>query len=314
MKVLVTGGTGFVGREILQQLHDAGHQIRLLVRQGNSPAALEMATRYQAEIREANILDAASLPQVVSGTDAVIHLLGIISECHTQTFENIHTRATQNIVGATVAAGVRRFIHMSALGTRPNAVSRYHQTKWAAEQAVNQSALDWTIFRPSLIYGPQDHFVNLFANLAKYSPVLPVIGRGRAVLQPVMVEDVAKCFVGALDKPQSIRHIFDVGGPERLTLPQILRLILATTGRKRLILHVPIQLARLLARLLEFIYPEVLGKAPPLNRDQLLMLQEDNVGEEWLATGLFKLRSLSFAEGIERYLNPDWSCAGEWKE
>ena len=264
--------------------------------------------RYGVELREGNVLDAASLLAAMQGADAVIHLVGIISEIGEQTFENVHTRATQNMVRAAQVAGVLRFLHMSALGTRLNAASRYHQTKWAAEQAVSNSTLDWTIFRPSVIYGPQDGFVNLFARLAKSSPILPVMGAGRALLQPVAVEDVARCFARALGEPRSIRETFDVCGPDRLTMPQILGAILAATGRKRLIVRVPIELAKVLAASLEFVYPRLLGKAPPLNRDQLIMLQEDNVGEPRWTVEMFGMRQNSFAKGIARYLK--WEADG----
>jgi NADH dehydrogenase len=305
MIVFVTGGTGFVGREIVRELNRAGHKLRLLVRDRKSPAAQEMVWRHAAELREGNVLDPASLPGALQGADAVIHLVGIISEVGEQTFERAHTRATQNMVGAAKATGVRRFLHMSALGTRAHAPSRYHQTKWAAEQIVSHSALNWTIFRPSVIYGPEDAFVNLFARLAKFSPILPVMGDGRAVLQPVAVEDVARCYVGALGEPRSIRKTFDVCGPDKLTMPQILRAILAATHRKSLIVRVPIRLARVLAASLEFVYPRLLRKAPPLNRDQLLMLQEDNVGEPRRTVEMFGLRQNFFADGIARYLKRD---------
>src|SRR5207237_1119041 len=107
---------------------------------------------------------------------AVIHLVGIISKVGRNTFENVHTQGTQNIVTSAREAGIKRFVHMSALGSRANAVSRYHQSKWAAEEAVRRSGLDYTIFRPSIIYGPKDHFVNLFDKMARFSPVLPVMG------------------------------------------------------------------------------------------------------------------------------------------
>jgi uncharacterized protein YbjT (DUF2867 family) len=305
VKVLVTGGTGFVGREIVRELHGAGHSLRLLVRNQNAPAAQVIASRYAAELREGNVLDADLLPRVTQGAGAVIHLVGIISEVGDQTFENLHVRATQNMVHAAHVAGVRRFLQMSALGTRPNAASRYHQTKWTAEQSVSQSGLDWTIFRPSLIYGPHDRFVNLFARMAKFSPVLPVMGEGRAVFQPVAVEDVARRFAGALTEPASIRETFDVCGPDKLTMPEILRAILAATGRRRLIVRVPIKLANVLAAFLEFGFPLLLNKAPPLNRDQLLMLQEDNVGKPGRTAEIFGLRQNSFADGIARYVKRD---------
>jgi uncharacterized protein YbjT (DUF2867 family) len=304
MKVFVTGGTGFVGREIVRQLREAGHHVRLLVRNAN-PAVLRLVEQYRVEVRQGNVLDATGLPETMQGMEAVIHLVGIIREIGEQTFENVHTRATQNVVQSALIAGARRFVHMSALGTRANAVSRYHQTKWAAEQAVSQSLLDWTIFRPSLIYGPQDEFVNLFAQMAKWSPVLPVMARKDVTFQPVAVEDVAHCFVGALTEPRSVRYVFDVCGPDRLTLTEILSAILKATNRKCLLVPVPVGLSRPMAGLLEFIYPKLLKKPTPLNRDQVQMLQENNVGETKWTTELFELEPVSFKDGIERYLKRD---------
>src|SRR5262249_17805837 len=153
MKVLVTGATGFVGTEIVKQLRLAGYPVRILAR--TRPADLHL------EFQRANITKADSLAGACTGIDAIIHLVGIISEVGEQTFGRVHTEGTKNLVAAAQHAGVRRFVHMSALGTRSGAVSRYHRSKWAAEEAVRASKLDYTIFRPSLIYGPGDHFVNL---------------------------------------------------------------------------------------------------------------------------------------------------------
>jgi NADH dehydrogenase len=303
MKVLVTGGTGFVGKEVLRQLHAAGHYIRLLARDRTSPAAREAISRYATEVRTGDILEPSTLPPALQGVEAVIHLVGIIAENGRQTFENVHTRGTQNLIAASQIFGLKRFIHMSALGTRQNAASRYHQSKWAAEEALHRSAMQWTIFRPSVIYGPGDNFVNFFARMARTSPFLPVMGDGHARLQPVAVEDVARCFVGALDEPRSVRVSFDVGGSELLTMPQILQIIQAVTGRKRPIIHVPSGLARAMAGFLEFYYRVMAKGAPPLNRDQLLMLQEDNVGDcQWTAE-MFELRQFPFSVGIARFLN-----------
>src|SRR5207249_9440606 len=147
--------------------------MRILDRSRDSARVQEVLARYRAEVHLGNVLDAASLDGALSGMEAGIHLVGIISEVGQSTFENVHTRGTQNMVAAAQRAGVRRFVQMSALGTRPKAASRYHQTKWAAEEAVRRSGLDFTIFRPSLIYGPQDQFVNLFARIIHRSPILP---------------------------------------------------------------------------------------------------------------------------------------------
>lgn len=302
MKVLVTGGTGFVGKEIVRELHAAGHHIRLLVRNRDSDAARCVISRYASEVREGDVLEPGSLPPALKGVDAVIHLVGIIAESGRQTFENVHTRGTQNLIAASHIYGLKRFIHMSALGTKERAASRYHRSKWAAEEALSRSAMDWTIFRPSIIYGPGDQFVNLFAHMAERVPFLPVMGEARARFQPVAVSDVASCFARALDESRSIRQSFDVGGPQILTLPQILEAILQVTGLKRRIVHVDLRVARALAALLEFYYRVFAKGPPPLNRDQLLMLQEDNVGDcQWTAE-IFGLKQVSFGEGIAAYL------------
>ncbi|HXT41372.1 MAG TPA: complex I NDUFA9 subunit family protein [Candidatus Angelobacter sp.] len=302
MKVLVTGATGFVGREVIRQLDEAGHSVRILARDPDSQRVLDIAGRFQVEVHCGNMLDAASLEGGLQHIDAVIHLVGIISEVGENTFENVHARGTENIVNAARKAGARRFIHMSALGTRPNAISHYHQSKWTAEGIVRRSGLDWTIFRPSIIYGPGDGFVNLFARMARFSPVLPVMGSGRTQFQPVAVESVAACFVKALNEHRAIGMTRDLCDTEVFTLEQILDLILEVTGRRRLKLRVPMWLVRCQAAALEFIFPRLLGKAPPLNRDQLLMLLEDNVGDPRPTMELFELEPVSFREGITKYL------------
>jgi uncharacterized protein YbjT (DUF2867 family) len=302
MNVLVTGGTGFVGQAMIHELHAAAHRIYLLARHVDSPAIQKLASRYSAQICSGDILKAKSLDGIGPEIDAVIHLVGIISEVGEQTFENVHTRGTQNIVSAAQRAKVKRFVHMSALGTRPNAVARYHKSKWVAEEIVRQSGLDWTIFRPSIIYGPGDGFVNLFANIARRSPIIPVIGSGESKFQPIAVENVAKAFVKALNEPGALGQIFDLAGPEVFTLNQILDRILTAIKRRRVKLHLPVALARMQAVLLEFLFGTLLHKAPPLHRDQILMLQEDNVGNGAPADELFHLKHGSFQEGIADYL------------
>ena len=237
--------------------------------------------------------------------EAVIHLVGIISEVGDSTFENVHVRGTGNIVTAARQAGARRFVHMSALGTRPNAASRYHQTKWAAEELVRHSGLDYTIFRPSLIYGPRDQFINLFARMIRLSPVVPLLGSPNARFQPVPVEAVAAAFTRSLSQPKSVGQTYDLCGPDALTLSGIVDQIMGVLQRRRLKLQVPLGLARCQAALLEFIFRSLLRKAPPLNRDQLIMLQEDTVGNPQPANELFGLKPVTLREGIVGYLGRD---------
>lgn len=301
MKVLVTGGTGFVGREMLWRLHEAGHTIRLVSRRSRTPELNQLAYRYRAELVEASGDVPASLATAVQGCEAVIHLVGIISESGPSTFERVHVDYTRAILAAATASGVSRFIHMSALGTRPHARARYHQTKWQAEELVRNSGLAWTIFRPSVIYGREDGFVNMLAGIARWSPVVPIFGPGRNQLQPIAVEDVAKAFVASVENPAAIGQTYDLCGTEVFTMGQIWAAILRVTRRKRWPLRIPMGLARAQAAALE-LGCAVIGRPSPLTRDQLLMLGEDNTGDPQRAMADFSLPHRSFVAEIAKYL------------
>ena len=302
MKVLLTGGSGFVGRAVLTQLRAAGHGVRLLIRRPDTAGARALAERFGVDLFRGDVLGDDLLAPACAGMDAVVHLVGIIAEYGVQTFENLHARATRHLVEAARSAGVRRFIHMSALGTRPGAAARYHQTKWSAEQSVRRSDLEWTIFRPSIIYGPGDGFVSLFERMTRWSPVLPLMGGGRMRLQPVPVTDVATCFARALTDRDAVGRTYDLCGPIPLTLREILQAVLRVTGRRRLLLPLPLGAMRVQAALLEMTCPALFRRPPPLSRDQLLMLQEDNVGDPEPASLQFGLTPVAFEVGLAAYL------------
>lgn len=299
MNVFVTSGTGFVGREIVAQLAAGGHKPIVLARNRGSLAVEELATRTMAKVVPGDVFDRRSL-ESMAGADAVIHLVGIIREAGETTFENVHFQGTRNVIAAAQMAGVRRLVQMSALGTRESAVSRYHKTKWQAEEAVRQSGLDYTIFRPSIIYGPGDQFVNQFAQIARWSPFVPVIGDGQGTLQPIEVSDVAQFFVRSLTEPKSIGQTFDLCGPEVLTFNQVLDVILAQVGRKRMKVHLPLPLARMAAASMEVVLGKVFRVAPPLNRDQIIMLQEKTVGNCRPAIELFGIRPIGMRDEIRK--------------
>jgi NADH dehydrogenase len=228
-----------------------------------------------------------------------VHLVGIIREqpAMLATFERIHTQGTVNVLEAAAATGVRRYLHMSALGVRPGARARYHQTKWAAEEAVRASPIPWTIFRPSIIYGRGDQFVNMLASMVRRYPVVPVIGSGQHRLQPVVVEHVAEAFARAVGLESSVKQTYDVGGPDTVTLTRLLDLIGATLGRARVRkLHVPLGVIRPLTR--------VLHRVPgyPVTPDQLLMLEEDNVADPTPFYTAFGLRPVPLAIGLRAML------------
>ncbi len=291
-----------MGQEVTRQLAAAGISIRMVVRDTSSPSAQQAAGSFGAELRRGDILEPVTLLNALKEVDAVIHLVGIISELGRSTFENIHVEGTRNLVKAAQIQDVKRIVHMSALGTRLGARSRYHQSKWAAEEIVRRSGLQFTIFRPSLIYGPGDHFVNLFASMARSSPIVPIVGSPTARFQPVAVEVVAAAFVHSLSVPESAGQEYALCGHETFTLREIVDEVLEAARQRSLKLHIPGPVARLQAAFLEFFYPRFLGKPPPLSRDQLLMLEEDNVGDPHPAEEALALSQGTFQAGIKRYL------------
>ena len=300
MRVLITGATGFVGRAVCEAVVREGHSVRRMAR-GSRSHSLEPQNSAMEWVR-GSVLSPNDLRQGMQGCDAVIHLVGIIGEIGDQTFERVHLEGTRRVLEAALTSGVRRIVHMSALGTRPEAASRYHQTKWAAEEAVRSSGLDWTVFRPSLIYGPGDGFVNLFAGMSRWSPVLPVIGRGTSLLQPVSVDCVARAFARALDSKAAVHQTYDLCGFDRLNLPQILQTLLQITRRRRIIVRIPRALAWYPTAVLEWVFPRVLRRPAPLSRDQILMLEEDNIGNPEAAERDFQIPSVPFAEGVGAFL------------
>jgi NADH dehydrogenase len=295
-RIFVTGATGFVGRAVIPALRARGHAVRCLVRRGSEPAlrGLEAIERV-----EGDVLSPPTLERGMGGCDTVVHLVGIIREqpARLATFERIHTRGTVNVLEAAAATGVRRYLHMSALGSRAGARARYHRSKWAAEEAVRASPIPWTIFRPSIIYGRGDEFVNLLAGMVGRLPVVPVIGGGQQRLQPVPVEHVAEAFARAVDLPAAEKHVYEAGGPEAVTLVRLLDLVGQALGRPRVRkLHVPLGLVRPLTR--------ALHRVPgfPLTPDQLLMLEEDNVCDPQPFHVTFGLTPVPLAAGLRAML------------
>jgi NADH dehydrogenase len=295
MKIAITGGTGFVGEEVVKQARAAGFEVRAIVR--DLDEAQWLATKYRVELAHGNVIHAQSLEGTFTGASCGIHLVGIINEHKENSFQRAHTEATMNVVDAAKKAGVKRYIHMSALGVRPNARSRYHQTKWAAEEYVRKSGLAWTIFRPSLIYGQRDISINVLAKIVRRAPFVPVLGSGNSKIQPVSVENVAKAFVGAIKNDNSIGKTYDLCGPEAFTWNELYDKLQRVLGVEKRKLHVPLPVARLQAVLFEKLLPK-----PPFNRDQLLMTEEDNAGDSLPAVRDFLLEQESFELGISRYL------------
>lgn len=284
--IALTGGSGFVGQAVIACLLDQGWNIRALDRRGklerqmlNKPAA----DRERIEIVQGDLFDEAATQRLLDGAGAVIHLVGIIREYPRQgiTFDRIHHQAVAKLSQAAKQNGIQRWIHMSAIGTRDNAVSEYHRTKWLGEEAVRNSGLPYVIFRPSVIHGPGGEFTQLLRDLGHgiVPPFMPYFGGGLLGLrastkaQPVYVEDVAKVFVDALTNDKAVGQTYDVVGPDVVTWSELNHLAMKHLGRRypKPVVPVPAWMAKTMADL----------RLPglPFNRSMVEMSQEDSVGD-----------------------------------
>lgn len=287
-RVLITGGSGFVGTEIRKQLAD--RELRILVRDPASVADAESAELVQGDVRDRATLDAA-----VAGVDAVIHLVAIIEESGNQTFDQVIRQGTENMLAATREASLRRFLHMSALGAQPNPDYPYLQAKWAAEEAVRRSGLDWTIFRPSIIFGPGDRFINVLANLIRRAPVIPVAGSGASKFEPIAVGEVAQVYKRALDDPGTIGQTYELGGGEIYTYEQMIDLIRSRLDTGKPKLHVPISLMKGLVAVTS---PLPKALRPPVTREQLKMLALDNCTDRSATAELIGHEPTALRDGL----------------
>jgi len=302
VKVLVTGGTGFVGTHLVNALLRRRHDVAVLARDGRATR-----NRYNQKIEtvEGNVLDPASLAAACSERDAVIHLVAIIDEEKGQTFEQVHHQAVENLVKAMVSAGVRRLLHMSAMGVAPDAPSLYARTKAAGESTVRSSGLAWTIFRPSVIFGPGDGFFSLLAGVVRGNPgFIPIIGPGTTRFQPISVYDVARVFTEALEKPETSGRAFDLGGPEVFTLNELYREVAIAVGKARKpVVHLPLWWGALVARAFEGMARRGWLESPPLTRDQLKSLSRDNVADISEALRVFGGEWKKLRVGLREYLH-----------
>ena len=295
MRIFVTGATGFVGHHVIQRLLLNGHTVRCLVRKP-TPSLARLA---QVETVQGDVTTATGLKQAVSGCDAVIHLVGIIRAFPQRgiTFEKLHIEATRNIITAAEEAGIDRYLHMSANGASPDCPEAYGATKWRAEELVQQSQLKWTLFRPSLILGPDGEFARMLIQQLRFLPAIPVIGDGHYQLSPVNVDDVALGFVNALSSPQAIGKTYHCCGPDTCSYNELVDLIGQAMGRKHAFkLHHPLSMMLPITRLMErFAFF-------PVTSDQISMLIRGNVCDPEPWTSELNIVPTTLSDSIKKAL------------
>lgn len=267
-RILVVGGSGFVGRHVVNRL--AADEWRVVVPTRQRDKARHLFLLPTVDVVEADVGQKAELARLASGVSAVVNLVGILNETPAQTFAKVHVELTANVVAACKASGVRRLIQMSALNADPAGPSRYLRSKGEAEAAVVASGLDWTIFQPSVIFGREDRFLNLFAKVLRVAPVM-ALARADARFQPVYVGDVAESVARSLALPATIGHRYPMCGPKAYTLRDLVRFVGDTIGAPRPIIPLGATLGMLQAFALELL-PGTL-----MSRDNLASMDRDSV-------------------------------------
>ncbi|MEL6423175.1 MAG: complex I NDUFA9 subunit family protein, partial [Pseudomonadota bacterium] len=253
MTKLVTlfGGAGFIGRYAVRQFAEKGYRVRVAGRRPDLAGHLQpMGSVGQIHAVQANIRYPKSVEAAVEGADIVVNLVAVLASRGKQTFSALHVDGAKTVAVAAKAAGAEAMVHISGLGAAENSRSEYARTKAAGERAVLQAFPEAVILRPSVVFGPEDEFFNRFASMARISPVLPIVGGGKTLFEPIYVDDVARAIVAAAEGAGRPGTIYEIGGPEKLSFRDCLDRVLEYTGRDRSYLSLPFWLAKIQATLM----------------------------------------------------------------
>lgn len=295
-RVVITGASGFVGCHTCRVLTGKGWQVRALVR--NAARAAERLAHLPVEIRIGDIRDPTYLASSLDGAFAVVHLAAIAIEHNGDTYDSVNANATRSVIEAATAANVRRFVHMSQNGSDSKSPYRFLRSKGVAQDIVTSSDLDWTVLRPSVIFGREDEFVNMLARLVRVTPfVLPLPDSGRTRFQPVAVNDVALVIAQALADDSTLRQLFPLGGSAELTLRQIAERILVAMNARRVVIGVPIAIMRPLVAALWHLVPN-----PPVTTELLDILALNNTVPDNTLMSVFGISPTPFAPEELLYL------------
>lgn len=292
----VIGGSGFLGRYVVQRLAAAGHRVRVAVRHPNQALFLKpLGGVGQVMPMAASVLNEASIARAVDGADGVVNLVGILHESGKQSFDTIQREGAERVAVLAKAAGVKRFVQLSAIGADAQSDVDYARTKGEGEAAVQAAFPEATILRPSIVFGPEDGFFNRFGDMARKSPVMPLIC-GHTRFQPVYVGDVADAICAALTRGDFVGETYELGGPRVYTFKELLEYIMEETMHKRPFLPIPTPIAELQGAVLSLL------PNPPLTKGQVKMLQQDNV----VSVGAKGLEAFDVEPATVEAITPDY--------
>jgi NADH dehydrogenase len=297
--ILVSGGTGMVGSAIVAELQRRGEPVAVL---GRDRAKVQQAFAGTVEAREADVTKPGSLATAFEGIDVVVNAVQFPTSPievprKGWTFEEVDYRGTVNQVDAAKAAGVKRFVYVSGVGAAADATKHWFRFKWQAEEHLRNSGLEWVIVRPTWVYGPRDVALNRLLNFTNFLPFLPLFGDGNQPMQPVFSEDVGRVVAAAATKPEAANQLFELGGPEVMSMNDVLNAGLEAKGRKRPILHQPIFVGKAIGTVMS-----MLPITPPLTADAVDFISEPAVADTRNLQAVLAPELTTLREGLRTYL------------
>jgi uncharacterized protein YbjT (DUF2867 family) len=301
MNVAIAGGTGFVGGGIGVVLAARGHHIVVLTHRPPDTHPARPALPIGWEVRHVDLSDAAGLASAMSGIDALVvaiafHGYPMENPRRGETFEAVDAVGTERFVAAAATAGVGTVVYISGAGSAADSPRQWFRAKWRAEEAVRASGLRYTILRPTWLYGPRDVALNRFLGFARYLPFVPLTGNGRQLLAPVFIDDLGAIVADALVEPAATDRVFEVGGPETMTMNDVVRTALRVTGKRRFLLHAPEALMRVAAWPLQFL------PRPPLTPDAVVFVNQPATVDVGPLLAALPRRLTSLEDGLRTYL------------
>jgi len=288
--IFITGGSGFVGRHLIKRLTDEGQKVRSLAM---TQSEAENLVRAGAEVVRGDITNYEAIQTGMQNAESAVHLVAIIRERGPATFEAVNVQGTMNVVKTATEAGIKKLVHIAALGNTPDPRYAYLNSKWRAAEAVRALKLDYTVFEPSVLFGPGAGLIEALLGTLKMAPFfVPIVGAGKTLFQPFWVEDLVSCIVRALGGEKS-RETCQVGGPQHLTYEQVLDEVMAAKGVKRLKVHLPLWLMRPMVSLMGKIL-----KNPPITKGELKSLEIDTITDLDAVEKQFGFKPLPLSKGL----------------